>query len=393
MAQIVGEVRVGSIESERAFDYISRHMIRVLHLCDVAFDYQTERGIAQLRQEAGGTFTSIVQTIGRGGTHPDVPRGALSLRRAGESPDLVHAWGMPGLATAALSSGGPIIFSPTRHPGAMDVRWLRAVCSHRNVQIACPTDTCRRALVEHGVAMERCHLIRPGVEFSRVKRKRDDELRRAMGFMPEDRVTLAVGESTRASDHRLAAWTAVILFVLDRRNRLLIWGRGELADNVHRFADRLEQPGFLVSAEYTLARAVEFEELLNVADEVLVTATDPVPTLPIATCMAAGIPIVGVVSETVAELLEDRHTALLSPAGSARKLAQRVLDLRDDSRLAWSIADMARTEAFEFFAHTRFVHQFRSLYSQVAANGVATIEQPEPGPGLRFHSRGASGAT
>jgi len=77
-----------------------------------------------------------------------------------------------------------------------------------------------------------------------------------------------------------------------------------------------------------------------------VTARGRVATLPIAICMAAALPIVSTVTYTVSELLEDRHTALMAPPGKPRLLARRVLDLLEDPTAQWSIADMARTEAY-----------------------------------------------
>ena len=140
-------------------------------------------------------------------------------------------------------------------------------------------------------------------------------------------------------------------------------------------------------AEQRLGRAVQFEELLPAADTALVAATGPVPTLPVAYCMAAGLPTVAAVTYTVAELLEDRHTALMCPKDAPRLLARRVLDLAEDARLRWSLSDMARTEAFEFFAQTRFVNQYRVLYQQVAAGEPVDLPEAGPGAGLRFHGR------
>src|SRR5205814_4359542 len=140
-----------------------------------------------------------------------------------------------------------------------------------------------------------------------------------------------------------------------------------------RFAARHRLPGLLSIAEQRLRRAVPFEELLPAADLVLVTATGPVATLPISICMAAALPIVSTVTPTVAELLEDRHTALFTTRPLPRLIAQRILDLRADSKLQWSITDMARTEAFEYFSLTRFLEQHRSLYRQFAAGNKVEI--------------------
>jgi hypothetical protein len=40
------------------------------------------------------------------------------------------------------------------------IQWLRAIASHRRVEVVCPTSTLHRKLVERGVVLERCHLIR-----------------------------------------------------------------------------------------------------------------------------------------------------------------------------------------------------------------------------------------
>ena len=42
-------------------------------------------------------------------------------------------------------------------------------------------------------------------------------------------------------------------------------------------------------------------------------------------------------------------------------------------------------EAYEFFAHTRFLSQFRALYQQVAAGGKVDVPEIAPGAGLLFH--------
>jgi glycosyltransferase involved in cell wall biosynthesis len=127
---------------------------------------------------------------------------------------------------------------------------------------------------------------------------------------------------------------------------------------------------------------------LPAADVVIAAAERPVATLPIAIAMAAALPIVGVASAVLSELLEDRHTALLAKPGSVKLLARRVLDLEEDAGLQWSIADMARTEAYEYFALTRFVNQYREIYRQVAEGRRVELPQQAAGAGLRFHGRG-----
>jgi hypothetical protein len=61
--------------------------------------------------------------------------------------------------------------------------------------------------------------------------------------------------------------------------------------------------------------------------------------------------------------------------------------LIEDSSAQWTLADMARTEAYEYFAFTRFVNQVRSVYRQVGDSDRVEVQQPPPGAGCGFTAR------
>lgn len=363
-------------------------MIRALHLIERYPDHQTETGLGQLLRDRALAAECVARTIGLHGDHSNSATAVLWMRRHHERFDLIHAWGERPLRVAAFGSAAPIIYSPARFPGARTVRWLRAVMSVRDVNIVCTTDTMRRVFVTGGVPIDRCHLIRPAVDSGHGRTRDDLSLRGALGFASGDYVLLAVGESTRAAAHEQAVWAASILYVLDPRYRLLLWGRGDASARTCRFAAKTGKAQIMRVASDRLRREVQFDDLVRVADAGLITARGPVPTLPIAQCMAGGLPLVGVVNRTVSELLEDRHTALMVGKHSPRLLAQRVLDLCGDDALRWSITDMARTEAYEYFSQSRFLSQWRAVYQGVTAGSPIEIPQQAPGAGLRFHGRG-----
>src|SRR5688572_14375640 len=238
-------------------------MIRVLHLLGRAPDFQAERAVASLGRDLGAEFRAETRRVGRGEGYRGTADAVLGLRgRRGDAFDVVHALDARALTVAALAGVRRVVFSPGPSIGGAAVRWLRAVMSYRDVHVVCPTATQRRSLVERGVPLEQCHLVRPGVEFSRVRRRRDPSLRAALGLGEDDVVLLAPGESTPAADHALAVHVASILRVLDARHRLLIWGRGPRARRVAALGDRLAQPDLVRVAEARLGRRVEFEELL-----------------------------------------------------------------------------------------------------------------------------------
>src|SRR5262245_58701582 len=357
-------------------------MVRVLQLVDRKAGFQNRIAAQQLARGLGAEFSISTRIV-----EPSIPGVIHAWRSVGKLDyDLIHAFD-PCALVAACMTGGRIAYTPPEASAPRAARWLRAVTSYRDIQIVCPTDTMRRFFVERGVPIERCHLIRPGVEFARIRGRRNDILRASLGFSRSDHVMLAAGESTRATNHRLTVWAGSILHVLDPMHRLLLWGEGPMSDSVVLFANQLNRPNYLVVATKQLGSDVTFEELLPAVDTVLVTPETPSATLPIAICMAAGLPIVATVTPTVAELLEDRHTALLTTHPQPRLVAQRVLDLLADAKMRWSLSDMARTEGFEYFSLTRFLEQHRSLYRQFASGERVEILQQQPGAGLRFHGR------
>jgi glycosyltransferase involved in cell wall biosynthesis len=252
---------------------------------------------------------------------------------------------------------------------------VRAAGAYREVLVVCATAGEHRRVVEGGVAAERCHLVRPGVDFSRVRRRRDAALRQRLGLDEHDYVILLAGESVRGANHHEGLWAGGILHVLEMRYKILIWGEGQEAASVERLGNRMVPPTLMRSARERLGK-VAFEMLLPAADLVLAPASGRVQTLATATAMAAGLPIVGVAGESMSELLEDRHSALLVATPTPRLLAQRMLDLQADASLQWSIADTARTEAYEFYSMTRFLRQWREV---LACGEAVTCPPSFPG--------------
>jgi len=358
-------------------------MIRVLHLVPTDADFQAERGAMQLAMGLGRDFSTELRTIGPGGDWPSLIFAARQLRKIGGF-DVIHAWGSKPLTAAAMGARGPLVYSPAPDLQKRGVKWLSSIMQYRDVEVVAPSATLRNALMSTGITPTKCHLIRPGVDFGRIKR-RTPQLRESLGLSKDNLVLLASGESTKGANHRLAAWAAGILGAVDERWKLILWGRGPQTQNVKEFAKRVYRGNIMVVAESSTQR-VEYEELLGACDVVLNTAKGAVATLPLAMAMAAATPIVSTVTYTAGELLEDHHNALLVPRPGARLLAQRVLNLNGDGGLKWRLTDMARTEAYDYFSLTRFLEQWREVYRQVAAGESVHVLERE-GAGARFHGR------
>ncbi len=340
-------------------------MVSVLHLLPAEADFQTARGVELLAGHLGRDYRVEVRPIGRRGVYRDMSAAAWALRKT-SGFDIVHAWGIQSFMAGLLAACGRLVFSPTDPLTGRQVRWLRAAAPHRTFDCIVPSATLHRSLVERGLLPERVHVIRPGVDFSRVRRRRSDALRASLKLAADDIVVLAPGESTRGANHLDALWAVAILHHLDARWKLLLWGRGSDIDRVLRFGRRIANADCVRLFQAPADGGGEYESLLPATDMAVVSANGLTQTLPIAIVMAAGLPIVSTVTYSVSELLEDRHTALMTAPGSPRALAQRMLELKEDSRLQWQLAEAARSEAYEYLSLTRFLDQYRATYQAIA---------------------------
>jgi glycosyltransferase involved in cell wall biosynthesis len=348
-----------------------RSMPSVLHLLSTTADEQTSQLHRMLTQGLGRDFVSTTRRIGPStdlsrSDLRNLPAAILQLRH--ERANVTYAWGIPALAAAVICGHPRIVFSPDGFAGPRALRWIRSLMGRADVTFICPTFTQQRLAVQRGIQPDRCQVIQPGVDFGRVNRRRDAKLqsalRKKLGFADNDFIMLAPGETTLAAGHEMAVWACGILNVLDPRYKLLLWGRGNRSDLTANLANRLKQGGMVTQAEKILDHAIDFEALLSIADVCLSPPAGAAPTLPIAITMAAGVPIVSTVTYMLAELLEDRHTAMMVPTRSPRALVQRVLDLREDASLQAKLVDTARAEAYEHFSMTRMLDAYRRVLGE-----------------------------
>lgn len=339
-------------------------MVQVLHLMSIDADLQTERTSALIRRMADDGVAITARHVGRGGTYRNAAHAALSLRFGRGIPfDIIHAFDSPSLL-AACAAPSPLVFSPSEPPAAVPSWWPGAMV-YRNGTLISNGAAMQRRLIRGGVPSPRCEVVAPAIDFQAIGSEPDRSLRSALGVRDGDRLFLAPGESNRSAGHLLALHAVSILHVLDQRIRLLIWGRGSHVSRLQRLARLLHQPHVLVAAEPILGRTIDFESLTGLADAAFV-ASSQAPPLPIAMCMAAGLPIVSAQALSTLELLEDGRTASLAAKFSPRLLAQRLLQVLEHPGQAQELGVHARLEAVRRFDQRLTVGRFLSLYRRMA---------------------------
>jgi glycosyltransferase involved in cell wall biosynthesis len=348
--------------------YAAAPMPRLLLIKSANDDFDTRATTAAIANR----FSPTLYTFPR----PDLAATARSLpqlKRLSRSHGVVHAVGGQALAAALLatSPGQRLLYSPVGHPTRRAIGWLRAVNSYRDLEIICTSDTMRRDLVTRGVPVDRCNLIRPGVNLRSIPTARDDALRARLGLSPDQTALLAPLEMTYAGGHRLTTWALSLLAVIQPQYRLLLPGRGPLRKSVIHFGRSLLNPNAVIDAAEVVPD-VPIESLFSAADAVLLTPEAPVPPLIVAMSMASDRPIVATTTPQLCELIEDRHTALLVTKPSPRLIAQRVMDLFADAKLSWQIQDRARAEAYDSLTQSKMLSAYETLYTApVPAGGPA----------------------
>jgi glycosyltransferase involved in cell wall biosynthesis len=341
-------------------------MFRVLHLHPVHSDFQTTRSLDLLRKYLGQEIPMTSLSIGPGGDFGNLPEALLRLRFAQlERDQIVHAWGAAELFAATAAGFSRIVFSPQAKIQPKWWPWIKRLIRRRPIEVVCPSSWARDFFIAHGVPTTRCRILLPAIESGRLNGC-DPELRARLGLADSDIVLLAPGESVREAGHGASLWAAAILSVLDPKWRLLIWGRGPMIDSLERFSRSANLNGVLIQAEKQLGEPIDFERIVSAADAALVFSEPASPVLPMGVCMAAGLPIVASETSELDEFLTEGVTALIEPSASPRRLAQRALILSNDSALKEKIVQNAKTKAAERFAATRFISDWRTVYTSLA---------------------------
>ncbi|MBI4716922.1 MAG: glycosyltransferase [Planctomycetes bacterium] len=284
------------------------------------------------------------------------------LRR--EAVDVAHAWGLPA-AMAARAAGSRALVVELFDPRltAHDRKLLRTLCRPGNFAVACSSQTIRRRLIEGGVAPESCVVIRPGVDFALLTRVRRGPLRAGLGLSRNDMVMVTTEPDSRHGGHFEAFWAAELATYSLPSVRIIIPGWGREVERIRRFAATLPRPEVLICP----GGRHRMEELIAVADVLVVAPRGDAPTTAIAWAMAAGAAVLGTADYCVAELIANKLNGMLFKPRPDESIAMSLVRLLKQHELFNSLRETARGQAYEVFGLRRFVDQHQRLYQNLLA--------------------------
>jgi len=378
-------------------------VIRVLHLFDSAADWQQRIGATQLFDRL--PLTSRCDVKGRPAGRFECQAGAMdgavrrsilpgkrrvrlfprpfgidfltapALRRhlARERIDVIHAWGIA--AAVAASAAAPTVplalelFDP--NISERQARQLRSIHRPAGFALVCSTQTIRRRLIEQGLDPDLAVVIRPGADFAVINAAGKRKLRERLRLSDRDRVIITPEPATRDGGQFAAYWATGVRSFVEPGVRLIVPGTSPEQARIarlarqHRLEHLLRCPG----------DAFAFEELIAVADAMIVAPPGDVATTAIAWAMAAGVPVLGTAVYAIAELIADRQNGLLVKPDAPRRLGLRLAAMLEDRELLSKLQEPARGQAYTVFSVRSYVDRHARLYDNL-------ISGTAPGEGI-----------
>jgi len=366
-------------------------MTRVLHVFDEHSDWEQRVAVRQLldrlRPESHDAVLATVagqwcmkDWFGDRVVHHAPARMGLaflaapSLRRLIDAHqiDVVHAWGESAAeaAVAARLNRCPLVV--TRFdPRISDrkAKLLRTIAQGPRSAVCCSSETVQRRLVERGVPIDRCVLVRPGVDFAAINAaKNSPSIRADLGIDSDKPLLVASCPMDHSSGHEFSIWAAQLTQYIDGGYCMVVRGDSAEYDRVKRLS--MAMP--FHSAVEWVGTGCRYEQLLSIGAVHVVTPYDDVSSTSIAWSMAAGVPVIGSAVYSVAELIAHRHNGVLIKPREGPTMSVAILRAIMRIEALAKETETARAQAYEVFGVRRFVDQQLRVYENLIAGLSAT---------------------
>ncbi len=358
----------------------------ILHVIDASCDETQLQVLATLHQRlAADGFTQTVccvdpESIPRaarhlsGKIHPVHRRlsrllnFAPSLGQIARRIDagLVHTWGIEAAAVAGAQLSELPATLTLLNPAAVPqvAGWLRSL--PRDATISAGSQIIRARLISRGIAAERVVVIRGPADFAAINKARQTDLRQTP--VGEAQTTLLMdGPASHGGGQYFGLWACAVVSKVLPGLRVILPYESKESRRLQRFIRQIGMTDMLIVPD----AATTWPQLVACADVFMCPAIDEVCTEPLASAMAAGLPIVGSAVRSITEMIADKHNGLLCKPGDPRALASKLLTAIEDADLRRRITEVARGQAYEVFGIRDFADNYAHLYENVLANRPA----------------------
>jgi glycosyltransferase involved in cell wall biosynthesis len=304
----------------------------------------------------------------------------LSTLFAIEEIQIVHAHQYTpfaySLATRFFGRRPPVLF--TEHGRfypdypSLKRKWFNNALVGSRDRIVAVGKSVRQALIDNeGLSPKRVRVIYNGISVSQETGASIDRraVRRSLGAGDDDFIVLQVARLDPIKDHKTAIRAFQRAVQVDPRIRLMIVGDGMERAAIEREIDDCS----LEKSVLLLGPRNDVPKLLAAADAFLLTSVSEGIPVTVIEAMAVGVPVVATAVGGMPELITDRVSGLLVPAGDVIGIADALIEISRDEELRNSLALRAKKEAENNFSEDRMIASYDQIYGEMLANCAVAI--------------------
>jgi glycosyltransferase involved in cell wall biosynthesis len=295
-----------------------------------------------------------------------------------EGVQTIFAWGVGAALAAAAARGGDanlVVFRFDPTVSATDAKSIRTIVSDGRAAVACASTTVMRRLVESGVPLESCVVIRPGVDFRHINSvKKRGDVRTALGG-GESRRLVATGHCVGPrSGHDRIVGTAHFRGYLRGDIRVIVPGKTSEARRLREKSKYLPDP----AAVEWIEDGVRHEDVIASSDVLLLTPYVDVSTTAVAWAMAASVPIIATAVYSIAELIAHKTNGRLLKPIDGSPMSIKIARSLEDVATMGKERETARGQAYEVFSVRRFADQCIQLHENLSTDAPANTDITDP---------------
>jgi glycosyltransferase involved in cell wall biosynthesis len=262
---------------------------------------------------------------------------------------------------------GPSFYRYQNPIGNWLFSWAEILAGEWTTQFISVADAMTEQYLAAGVGTPARYVtIRSGMDVNAfLKARPDPKLRQSLGLAEGDRVVGKIARLFRLKGHEFLFEAAPRIVAAVPDVKFLLVGDGIYRERFERLAGRMGlRDRFIFAGLVPPAEIPRYVALMDVL--VHLSFREGLPrTIPQA--LAAGKPVVAFDVDGAREVCLDGRTGFLVRAGDAGGLAEAVIRLLRDQKLATTMGELGRDLVREQFAEERMVRQIDELYRRLAA--------------------------
>lgn len=221
----------------------------------------------------------------------------------------------------------------------------------------------RAAAIAHGAAPRDIAVIRPWVDYARIRRNDRARVRAQLGLTDSDRAVLLLPPLCPELGSYESTWAALVVERVHPELRIIAPGGYPETFRLERLADSVDRTRCLRTAP----DAFDLPELLSASDVALLAPPGDCPHRPIAWALAAGCPIVATATHATCELLAHEANARLCRESTPRFIARRLLETLEAPDAGRDLVAHGRRQAYALFSRQRMIEQYARVYENARA--------------------------